>query len=311
MSLNEDTLTSDLSVPSSFASVVEAKCWTDIIANATFRLRSELIRLAASEALKIMNPNEDFSRWILCCDSLSRVASLRRHPRLHQRWENLRDAHVKFMAAIRKLTETTHGDKTILLNMMEIQAFSTQLINMGFRETREMQFDRLEPDYARIVMLIEGYLQHRHEQDQQQQGYNTPVSEGSDQDGQMTAELEPYVLPAAYFMVLKCRKASLRRQAIALLSAVNRHDNPYNKRALHAFALQIQALEEARARSLDLTFVPSEDYEASAIPESARVVEVKMSGIVGKPGKARMILARFRHESNGSILVWEEEFDVK
>ncbi|KAF2717168.1 hypothetical protein K431DRAFT_161342 [Polychaeton citri CBS 116435] len=312
MALDDDTLSSELDVPSSFASVTEAKHWTDKVTDATFLLRSELIRLAAADALKIMIPDSDFSRWVLCCDSLGRVANLARHSHLQQRWAELQDAHVRCSVAIRKLKATTHGDQTMVLNMMEVEILSTQLLGLSLRESREMQFDRFEQDAVRVLGLVEDYLQYRYEQDQQQNtGYHTPSSEGDSDVSQLVAELDPYMLPAVFFIVLKCRKSSLRRQAINVLSAVNRYDVPYNKMALHAFAQQVQVLEEAGAKRAEPTFDPSKDYEASAIPETARVVEAKMSGIVGKPGKARILVARYRHETDGSFLLWEEEFDIR
>ncbi|KAJ5601063.1 hypothetical protein N7510_010597 [Penicillium lagena] len=283
-----------LGIPKAFASVAEAKQSLDLLANAAFRFRGELLRLAA---LEIGDELTEMDLAVRHClhHSRARTVNLCHHPTLQEQQDNLVTNLARWSSAFKALSIHplySYARPTLLL---EIQHFYLHFLISTIRDTYEQSCDRFADTFKRIVRLSEKF----------NDGVAPSTYMQSPSLPGLTFTLESGIIPALYITSVKCRDRDIRRAAISLLQSTTCQEGMWEGALMARFMEEVAKLEEKAAR--DQT---GEDaVTACDIPEQARFNDVVVA-VSERPGYGRLVYARFLHESTGELVVSEECFKL-
>ena len=176
--------------------------------------------------------------------------------------------------------------------LLEIQHFYVSFLISNCQSTKEMSCDSFNDDFKKILALSTSYLKDK------------PLESSTAEPLHRTFTLESGVLPSLYLISTKCRDPILRRQAISMVYRATCQEGMWEGSIIARYVEQIADFEEAAANYC------GELSKSDDIPELARFSDVILA-LSEDPSYGRLICARYRHEIDGKLHVWEEIFPLK
>ncbi|PMD33645.1 hypothetical protein L207DRAFT_468984 [Hyaloscypha variabilis F] len=282
---SQETMNKDVSVPSTFSSLSEAREYVDILASGVLRFRGRLLELAS---FTVPNRSPDFLTQLLWEHASARTVDLSEHPRLLIEFRRLGDGLAVWSAAFRSfkngLSPAQRKNDSEAFALLEIQHFYPYILLLTAQMTKEKYFDSFNQNFSRIVSLAASYID-------------------STNSSETLFTLDSGVIPSLYITAVKCRQRETRRQAISLLRKVRFQEGMWEGGLIAGFVERIADIEEGRAAETD------EFGDASEIPEEARFSDVALA-VTDDPTKGKLICARYCHEMGGELMVWDEYFSL-
>jgi Fungal specific transcription factor domain/Fungal Zn(2)-Cys(6) binuclear cluster domain len=282
---HQRTTAGDLSVPSNFSSLEEAREHLDILANGVLRFGGKLLELSA---LVLANRSPDFMTQVLWEHAAARTVDLSDHPSLLVEMRRLGDGLAIWSAAFKAyqtgLPTAQRSNNSATLALLEIQQFYPYIILSTCQTTKEKYLDSFNATFSRVVSLAENYIE-------------------STNSSPTLFTLDSGVLPSLYITAVKCRQRETRRRAISLLRESKCQEGMWEGKLIAGFVERIADLEDARAYELS-------GLEAGEIAEEARFCDVALA-VTDDPRRGKLICARYCHETGGELMVWDEYFTLQ
>ncbi|KAJ5460282.1 uncharacterized protein N7458_001834 [Penicillium daleae] len=273
-------------VPSSFMNVAEARKSLDILSNAVYCLRSELLHLAALEM-----GNDIYEDWaVRYCIAYSRIRTvdLSKHASLLQQQSCLKFSLERWAFSFKVLSGNLEPRPAILL---EMRHFYIYFLICTIRDTHEDSCDHFDPLFQRVADLGNEFV-------------NANGSKSATRP-KLTFTLESGIIPSLYLVAMKCRNYKIRHEAIALLDRTRCQEGMWEAGLIARFVAEVADLEEEAADTQG-----REDYSFNTcIPESARFSDVVIA-MSETPGHGRLVCARYAHESTGEVKFSERAFQL-
>jgi hypothetical protein len=268
--------------------IADARKSLKILSNAVYRLRGELLHLAAREM-----GNETYGDWaVRYCVAYSsiRTVDLSEHMSLMQQQACLNFSLERWTSAFRVLSNGLgHHDAPPLI-LLEMQHFYIYFLLCTLRDTHEEACDLFNSTFQRMVDLGNQFVDATS---------NKHASSGP----RLTFTLESGIIPSLYLVAMKCRVSKIRHDAITLLNRTQCQEGMWEGSLIARFVAEAAKMEEAAA-----------DAEGGGaykcclyIPESARFSDVVVA-MSETPGYGRLICARYSHESTGGLEISEKTF---
>jgi hypothetical protein len=116
--------------------------------------------------------------------------------------------------------------------------------------------------------------------------------------------LESGIIPSLYLAAMKCRCPEMRRQVISLLYNTSCQEGMWEASLIAQFVERIADLEES------IIDHGNPIFEASDVSEKARFCDVLLVESED-PACGKLICARYCHEKEGELVVWEELFSLR
>ncbi|KAE9367049.1 hypothetical protein N431DRAFT_82640 [Stipitochalara longipes BDJ] len=281
----QKTTNEDISIPSTFSSLSEAREYVDILASGVLRFRGNLLGLAS---FAVSNRSLDFITQLLWDHASARTVDLSEHPRLLTELRRLGDGLAIWSAAFKsfknRLSPAQRDSDSAALVLLEIQHFYPYILLSTAQTTKEKYFDSFNHNFKLIVSLASSYID------------TTNSSE-------TLFTLDSGVLPSLYITAVKCRQRETRRQAIALLRKARCQEGMWEGAFIAGFVERIADIEEGRPADAD------KFEDVSEIPEEARFCDVALA-VTDDPTKGKLICARYCHETDGKLMVWDDYFSL-
>lgn len=287
-----------LDIPTSFDSVIHAKSCLDILASGVLRLRGDLMTIAEDAALSSGEAPSDPSRRQCYIQALSRSVNLGSDDKqILSRQRALEAGIASFWRAMEAFGEPSEdsGDRAIMA--IQIQYLLVFFTAVTCRKTYERVCDGFNYLFKTTMDLAQRYIQ------------LAPRFADSSRIRNLT--FEPGIIPTIYLAVNKCRNPAIRNHAIALLQDGCMQEAIWDGKPFATFMQRLANLEEAQmVQHLDtICEIPDETSNAEAqvldIPEHARYTDVVIADELDEQGQGRLVCARYRHETGGTIEISE------
>ena len=282
-----------------FASIEIAKESLCRIMDANAGFREDLVRRASNCMVPADKKLRGAVKYCIA-HCLSRTIDLRHDEELERREEELGRAHDNWSRLFTEMKSRSTATTSAIFRLMEIQlAFSKRTLHTCHIK-REDLHDQYEAEDSRTLDLIETYFTQT-----TSLASLTPVSPPRivespiGPEPQKSFSLDDGILPALYFICLKCRSSSIRHRAWRILRNADRREGMHYSRGLADRAEEVIRLEEDHAK--DLLGVTSLD--GCRIPEAARVSDVVVESV--SPFDTRVICGKFRHENDDGLEILE------
>ncbi|KAH7351264.1 hypothetical protein BKA65DRAFT_255215 [Rhexocercosporidium sp. MPI-PUGE-AT-0058] len=274
-----------LYVPSSFQSTFEARRYMDILSSGMLRFRGRLLEIGSQLSPEV--PLDPLFQY-LWDHASTRSIDLTAHPALFSELGILRDNLAVWSASFQefKITHGTRQDQLPSLILLELQYFYAHFLLSTCQSTKEILCDTFNKDFDKVVRLARQYLEL-----QSAERSTIPVF-----------ALDSGIIPALYLTAYKCRCPRIRRKAISLMIQAPCQEGMWDGKVIAKFMTQVAELEEGRA----CTFV----LESSDVKEEARCSDALVLFHSERVGWGRLICARYCHESDGELVMWEEQFQL-
>lgn len=283
---SRDKIGPSLQVPSFFMDLANARKSLDILSNAFYRLRGELLHLAASEMANDIH--EDWA--VRYCVSYSRIRTvdLSKRAILLQQQSCLKFS-LEHRASAFNVLSSTLGE-TRLMILLEVQHIYIYFLTCTLREAHEEACDHFQPNFQRVVDLGKKFV-------------DVNSSKHVPSRPNPTFTLESGIIPSLYLVAMKCRNTKIRHDAIALLDRTRCQEGMWEGSLIARFFAEVAKIEEEAAGAQD-----GRDNDCTLyIPERARFSDVVVA-MSETPGYGRLICARFVHESTGRLEISERTF---
>jgi hypothetical protein len=177
--------------------------------------------------------------------------------------------------------------------LLEIQHFYTYFLISTCQTTKERYCDSFDDLFKRIVSLASVYL------------LGPTIGKSAEQSAHRPIfTLESGIIPSLYLVAMKCRCPQTRRQAISLLYNTSCQEGMWEASLIAQFVERIADLEESRIDHGNAIL------EASDVSEKARFCDVLLVESED-PACGKLICARYCHEKDGDLVVWEELFPLR
>ncbi|KAG4427536.1 hypothetical protein IFR05_016979 [Cadophora sp. M221] len=276
-----------LYVPSSFESIFEARRYMDILSSAMLRFRGRLLEIVSQTPLPPEVPLDPLFRY-LWDHASTRSVDLTDYPAVFSELGVLRDNLAVWSSALEtfKATLRTHQDQLPSLILLELQHFYANFLLSTCQTTKEMVCDSFNDQFDKVVRLARQYLEL-----QFAEGKTTPVF-----------ALDSGIIPALYLTAYKCRCPSIRREAISLMAQAPCQEGMWDGKVVAKFMNQVTELEEGRASTAVL--------DSSDVKEKARCSDALVLFHSERVGWGRLLCARYCHESDGQLVMWEKQFQL-
>ncbi len=276
----------DLYIPSTFESIFEARRYMDILSSGILRYRGKLLEVASK--LIPDTPFDPLSRF-LWDHASTRTIDLSDHPLLFSEFGRLRDNLAVWLSAL-KAFKIIHRDQLQMnqsqsLILLELQYFYAHFLISTSQTKKEIICDSFNHQFKNVVKIAKQY------QDNICFESTPPVF-----------ALDSGILPALYLTAYKCRCPRTRRDAIALMAQAPCQEGLWDGKVLAKFMTQVVELEESRAEK---PVLKSDD-----IDEVARCSDILVLFHSEKVGWGRLVCARYCHESDGRLAIWEQQFKL-
>lgn len=279
-------------VPATFFNIREARQYLDTLSSAVFRFRGYLLETAKSF---ITDPVVDVATAILTQYAIARSLDLSNFPVLLGQLRALQGSLAIWLSALKAYNRPKALfclEDTRVITLLEIQHFYVSFLISNCQSTKEMSCDSFNDDFKRILALSTSYLKDR------------PLKTSTAEPLHRTFTLESGVLPSLYLISIKCRNPVLRRQAISMIYRATCQEGMWEGPTIARYVEQVADFEEAAADHC------GELSESDDVPESARFSDVILA-VSEDPGYGRLICARYRHEMDGKLHVWEDMFPLE
>jgi len=172
--------------------------------------------------------------------------------------------------------------------LLEVQHFFYLLFVCTWHWTKQVDFDAFNEIFQYTINLAEIYIT-----------MESPADAGIITGSSLRFTLEPGISKVIYLIASKCREPSIRRQAIALMYRSQWQEGMWDGKLIGRFMEKCVDLEEARA------CCPNGVTSSKDIPEAARFGYVVLA-TTADPMSARLVCARYRHETDGAFLMHDE-----
>ncbi|KAL5321466.1 hypothetical protein ACEPPN_009424 [Leptodophora sp. 'Broadleaf-Isolate-01'] len=274
-----------LYVPSSFETIFEARRYMDILSSAMLRFRGQLLEIVSQSAPEA--PLDPLFRYLWDHASI-RSIDLADYPSLFSELGILRDNLAVWSSALEafKVTLGTRRGELPSLILLELQHFYTHFLLSTCQITKEMICDNFNDLFDKVIQLARQYLEL-----QSAEGNTIPVF-----------ALDSGIIPSLYLTAYKCRCPRIRREAISLMAQAPCQEGMWDGKVVAKFMTQVTELEEGRAN----TFV----LESSDVKEEARCSDALVLFHSDRVGWGRLLCARYCHESDGQLVMWEKQFQL-
>lgn len=277
-------------VSNSFMEIADARRALGILSNAVYRLRGELLHLAARDM-----GNESYGDWaVRYCVAYSsiRTVNLSEHTSFLQQQSCIKFSLERWASAFGVLSNSLGRHNARLLVLLEMQHFYIYFLICTLRDTHEEACDLFESTFQRMVDLGNQFV-------------DAPGSKHVSSGPQLTFTLESGIIPSLYLVAMKCRNQKIRNDAIALLDQTQCQEGMWEGSLIARFVAEVAKIEGNEAGTKN----GRNEKHAIYVPESARFsdVVVAMSQI---PGHGRLICARYAHESTGGLDISERIFQL-
>jgi hypothetical protein len=282
-------LTPEIDIPSTFASVKEAKVHLDTLSSLAFMFRGELLKLSEQLLLTAHGVPSDWARHYCIAYAKARRLHPCHLPNLaHQRQMLLKalDRWSSSLAAI----ETDNRRAIIHL---QVAKFLPYFLVSTLQDTSELLCDRFEDQFQEIVDLAAEFTN---------TSPNNPFE---------TYKFVPEagILATLYIVGVKCRDPHIRRRAADLLKASKVQEGLWSGCIYGTCIKRLIDMEEGRARA---AFGQDKDDEVTYVPQEARFSDVIIdTGMEDLPPFGRIICARFADEDGEELEVVEDVFVLR
>lgn len=279
-------------VPATFFNIQEARQYLDTLSSAVFRFRGCLLETAKSF---ITEPIVDVATAILSQHAIARSLDLSSFPALLGQLRVLQNSLAIWLSALKAYNRPKSLfclEDSRAISLLEIQHFYVYFLISNCQSTKEMSCDSFNDDFKKILALSMSYLKDK------------PLESSTSEPLHRTFTLESGVLPSLYLISMKCRDPILRRQAISMVYRATCQEGMWEGSIIARYVEQIADFEEAAANYC------GELSKSDDIPEFARFSDVILA-LSEDPSYGRLICARYRHEIDGKLHVWEEIFPLK
>ena len=313
MQHGEDHYESLSVLPSTFASVQEAKSFLELLMATSRAFRTDIALLAARYARPQLESHPHEGVQVCIKHSLGRVVPLALDARLSGRQERLQNIYVAWLAAleISGLDVSTWTARSLLV--MRIQYHVSHLHLAICRDTEECLTDNYQDQFVVMLDLVEAYLD--------QDTVNTcakhsiEIGEAEIDQGEAQFSIEYIIIPALYATCVKCRCGRTRRRALSMLRRTNRTEGLYWTGLMSVISEGIILFEEEEAANMtvgDDPRTPSHGLESNQIPEAARFSDCIVYCDPHQPGNVSFIYSRWRigggqDPSGDSLEIWSRE----
>lgn len=280
-------------VPATFFNIQEARQFLDSLSSAVFRFRGDLLEISTT---LVTDPTLDAAAVIVWQHATARNLDLSNYPTILSQHRAIQGGLAVWLSALdaykdRSSSLFCHQDSKAII-LLEIQHFYASFLMSNCQTTKEMNCDSFNSDFKRIIDLATSYFKDKSPKDVMAE----PLSH--------SFTLEPGVIPSLYLIAMKCRDPIMRRQAILMISHATCQEGMWEGSLIARYVEQIADSEETAACTIEPP-LGSRD-----IPEFARFSDVVLA-LSENPGHGRLICARYRHEIDGELYVWEETFALK
>ena len=283
----------DQSIPSTFSSLSEARQYLDSLASRVLRFRGQLLGIATETATV---HNSDLGTRICWEHATTRSMDLSIHPTILAELRCLQDDLAVWSSALEAFKGKSDASEPEKVSkratLLEIQHFYIYFLMSTCQSSKEKTCDSFDPLFKKIVSLASIYLQD-----------STTITPNND-FARPIFTLESGVLPSLYLTAMKCRCPRTRRQAASLMSRASCQEGMWEGTLIAQFVERIADLEEARVNNG--IFIRN----SSDVSEEARCCDVVLAASED-PTCGKLICARYCHESDGGLVVWEQEFPLK
>ena len=275
----------DIHLPPYFESVFEARRYMDILSNGMLRFRGKLLEIASQSPPA--TPLEALSRY-LWDHASTRSIDLTDHPFVFLELGALRDNLAIWSSAFEDFKNRLgmQSDHARSLILLELQHFYAYILLSTCQTTKEIVCDTFNESFYRVIQVSRQYLDL-----QSARGGAVPVF-----------ALDSGIIPALYLTAYKCRCPRIRREAISLMVQAPCQEGMWDGKMIAKFMTKVVELEEGRAGRFVL--------ESFDVEEAARCSDILVLFHSEKVGWGRLVCARYRHESDGELVIWEEHFKM-
>lgn len=275
----------DLYVPLKFEGISEARRYMDILSSGMLRFRGKLLEIASRSTQ--VAPFDPLFRY-LWDHASTRSIDLTDHPTLFSELGRLGDNLAVWYLAFEDLNNKLELqlDAWRSLILLELQHFYSHLLLSTCQTTKEIICDSFNQLFSKVIQLATRYLD---------------LSSAKNSAVPVFA-LDSGILPALYLTAYKCRCPRIRREAISLMIQAPCQEGMWDGKMIAKFMTKVVELEEGRTGKLVL--------ESSNVGEEARCSDILVLFHSERVGWGRLVCARYCHESNGELVVWEEQFKL-
>ncbi|KAF2159346.1 hypothetical protein M409DRAFT_60928 [Zasmidium cellare ATCC 36951] len=280
------------SMPAYFYNFEQAKICLKGLEQARGRFVSELMNLA-NDALKTLEAVPTDPAVVLCLQHcVSRVVELGDRRDLVKDLDDLQHGYDAWLSAFANagtgLRGTPHSWAVIRMQCL-ISRFSARIM----REPAEKVCDLYEDDFVEVLNLAEQCLLVYPSTDDFFASLSGMLS-SSGYGLALSTDLLPHIALCGF----KSRRTSTRERAIDILTVANKHDGVYQSAILARFVRRPAQCEQGRA--MELGYYPGPNgFDASQIPEEARVADTVFAQVKYRPRSINMISCRYVRNEAG------------
>ena len=274
-----------IALPSSFSSVDEARSYLEILSNRLLHLRGELLQLAENHL-----PRHDIDWVIRHCRQhvLVRSINLIDHAHLLNHLAQLQTLFAAWLVAFRNLTMNPLYGCSRATMVLEMRHFCMAFLAATTRETQEVRSDQFHPQFRRIISVARRFV------------HNLITAQPS-----MTFTLVSGGIHCLYIVATKSRDPMTRREAIMLLRQMPCQEGMWDGPLMARFTEELVEWEESMAQVITSRRI----HTPKDVPEAARVADAVLVGM-DRPGRGRLVCARYLHETTGELHLMEREFSL-
>jgi hypothetical protein len=300
---NDYALSRSIELQDAFSSAFEARSYLELLASGVFRLLGELLEIAGELVEYDLDAPSEPEQRQCYIKALSRSADLGPNGNdILLRKQALEHGLLAFgnaMEAFARQIEQCNDRASMAVHIEYVQVL---FLITNCRETCEMACDVFNELFDMATNLAAQYI------------YSAPTF--SDIQPKRAFALEPGVLPTVFLVATKCRDRSIRQRAIKLMRDGCMQEAMWDGKPYATFMERLVELEEAAPKEyseydgLPSTQLLSLKTDSAQITEQARFVDVVLVGEACNLQDARLVCARYCHETNGRIEVTEHVVDL-
>ncbi|KAK4504193.1 hypothetical protein PRZ48_005109 [Zasmidium cellare] len=288
-------------MPKVFHSLEEARLHLDALSSARYFTKGKLLRLAEIKMQSKANTSHLDEDQVNCLlQAECRFVDLSNDPDLWDEMQALERAVAAWSSALASMpTDPKHESHQVRL-LLEIQYFVVWFFVSTWRDQTETMGDRYKVQYSHILGLIEQYLEHIFD------GNENYLDEPRRPGGPLrTFSLSHSVLLPLYLIASQCRDSSIRRRALMIPSRLHIQESMMDSDLLSACLGRIIDMEEENARRIN-GFSRHRKLTCDDVPEAARYMDVNDDGVGG-----RLVCCRWAHPDDDELTLEEFDFNIE
>ena len=277
-------VTLETHIPSTFASVKEAKVHLDTLSSLVFEFRGDLLKLSEQLLLAAHGVPSDWTRHYCIAYAKARRLHPCRIPHMAHQRQTLLKALDRWSSSL--VAIETDNRRAII--HLKIAKFLPYFLVSTLQDPSELLCDRFEDQFREIVDLAAEFTS---------TSPNSPFE---------TYKFVPEagILASLYIVGVKCRNPYIRRRAADLLLASKVQEGLWSGCIYGKCIKRLMDMEEGRTR---VAFGQHKDEEVTYVPEEARFSDVIIdTGMDDLPPFGRIICARFTDEEGDELEVIED-----